>query len=360
MLRKRDFLTVLAALIFLTAARLAGTEGIENPRCELIRPGLYRITYQASPHSGHIRVFASSRPDRIDSPRPLLKTRKSPVDVLVPEESGRIYFHLRPASGPTRVVALRRLPLDGARNFRDVGGYRTADGHYVKWGLVYRSNYLAKLTSADYEYLKSLRIAVICDIRASLERMRFPTRWIGPSPEFLNLPVGPARDGTLTLAELKQKVDSINSQNNGRGYDYAISGAEQYGEILHRIAAGDLPLVEHDTSGKDRAGLFAAILLTAVGVPRDVVIQDYLLTTQYMLAPEALQSTTADLQNIFGLPEPLDARTVRAIMTTHAETLEATFDTIEKTFGSFENYLRDALKISDDDLAIIRERLLER
>ena len=78
-----------------------------------------------------------------------------------------------------------------------------------------------------------------------------------------------------------------------------------------------------------------------------------------MLAPDSIERTTADLQKFFGLAEPPDAATVRAIMTTRPETLQATFDNITKTYGSFDNYLRDALKLSDSDLASLRERLLE-
>ena len=339
----------------------AADTGLENPSCERIAPGVYRIDFHASPDAGPVEVFASSRPDRIDSAKPLMVIRKAPAEAFVAERSGRIYFHLKPASGATRVVSIRRLPLEGARNFRDLGGYRVTDGRYLRWGLVYRSNYLSNLTLKDYEYLRSLGVRVICDVRADPERMRFPTRWMGNPPEFFTLPIGPSRDGTLTPEELKRRVDSINAQTKDtiRGYDYAVSGAEQYGKILQRIVAGDLPLVEHDTSGKDRAGLFAAILLTALGVPRDISIQDYLLTTKYMLAPDAFESTTADLQKIFGLSEPPDAPSVRAIMTTRPETLEATLDSITKTYGSFDNYLRNALKISDADLATLRQRLLE-
>jgi protein-tyrosine phosphatase len=345
----------------LLTASVSGTSAIESPTCEPVRSGVYRIAYQGSAHAGPVKVFASSRPDHIDSSEPVLTIRKSPADVSVPQHSGRVYFHLKPVSGPSRVVSVRRLPLEGAKNFRDLGGYRTANGRYVRWGLVYRSNYLANLTPKDYEYLNSLGIRLICDVRADLERMRSPTRWMGSPPEMLNLPIGPSRDGTFTTEELKRRVDSINAQTKDtiRGYDYAVSGAEQYGKILRRMAAGDLPLVEHDTSGKDRAGLFAAILLTSLGVPRDLVIQDYLLTTKYMLAPDAIDSTTADLQKIFGLPEAPEAATVKAIMTTRPETLEATLDSVTKTYGSFENYLRDGLKISDADLALLRQRLLE-
>ena len=196
-------------------------------------------------------------------------------------------------------VSVRRLPLEGANNFRDLGGYRTGDGHYVRWGLVYRSGYLVNLTPKDSAYLNTLGIRLVCDVRADGERMRAPDpdQWTGNAPELLSVPIGPNRDGTLSAEDLKKRVAKINAESKDsiRGYDYAITDATQYGKILHRIASGDLPAVEHCTSGKDRTGVFSAILLTALGVPRETVIQDYLLTTQYMLAPDSIERTTADL-----------------------------------------------------------------
>ena len=308
-------------------------------------------------------MFASSRPDRIDSEKPVGILRNATGNISVPDRSGRVYFHLRSSNGAIRVVSVRRLPLEGANNFRDLGGYRTADGHYVRWGLVYRSGYLANLTPKDSAYLNTRGIRLVCDVRADGERMRAPDpdQWTGNAPELLSVPIGPNRDGTLSAEDLKKRVAKINAESKDsiRGYDYAITDATQYGKILHRIASGDLPAVEHCTSGKDRTGVFSAILLTALGVPRETVIQDYLLTTQYMLAPDSIERTAADLQKISGLSEPPDAATVKAVMTTRPETLQATFDSISKTYGSFDNYLRDSLKISDSDLARLRDELLE-
>jgi protein-tyrosine phosphatase len=355
------FFTVGLTLV-LRAISSPAAAGIENPTCELIGPGVYRIDYQASPGAGAVQVFASSLPDRIDSEKPLLTIRQSPAEVSVPGTSGRIYFHLKPASGPTRVVSIRRLPLEGAKNFRDLGGYRAGDGRYVRWGLVYRSNYLVDLTPKDFAYLNGLGIRLVCDVRSEAERARTPDHWVGNAPEFFSVPIGPNRDGTLTPEELKQRVAALNNEstNSTRGYDkLAIDFAPQFGNILRRLAAGDLPAVEHCSSGKDRTGIFSAILLTALGVPRDTVIQDYLLTTRYLLATDSIERTTADLQKIFGLSEPPDASSVRAIMTTKPETLEATFESLNKTYGSFDAYLQNALKISNSDLETLRQRLLE-
>jgi protein-tyrosine phosphatase len=336
-------------------------EGIENPTCELILPCVYTIDFQSVAKAGAVEVFASSKPDRIDSAKPVGLIRKAPANVLVPQNSGRIYFHLKPASGTARVVSVRRLPLEGAKNFRDLGGYRTSDGHYVRWGLVYRSGYLTDLTKQDYQYLSGLGIRLVCDVRAEGERMRSPTNWVGDSPEFLSVPIGPNRDGTLTAEDLKRRVAAARDPNKGPApaYDFAIKDAEQYGKILHRIVAGDLPAVEHCTSGKDRTGVFSAILLTALGVPPEAVVQDYLLTERYLLAPDSFESTRAQLQKIFGLAEPLDDASVKAIIALRPQTLEATFDNINKTYGSFDAYLRDAVKLPDADRTILRQRLLE-
>lgn len=335
--------------------------GIENPTCELLHAGIYRLDFQVSPAAGPVDVFVSSSPDRIDSEKPVLTIRKTPVEVPVPERTGRIYFHLKPAFGATRVVSIRRLPLEGAKNFRDLGGYRTSDGHYVRWGLVYRSNHLVNLTARDFEYLNSLGIRLVCDVRSDGERARAPDHWTGNAPEFFFVPIGSNLITTPTADDLKRRVATINSETKDsvRAYDYAIEYAGQYAKILRRIAAGDLPAVEHCTAGKDRTGVFSAILLTALGVPRDTVVQDYLLSNQYLLAPDTIASTSADLQHAFGLTEPPDLSTVKAIMTARPETLEATLDKITRTYGSFDNYLRDALKLSDSDLALIRQRLLE-
>jgi len=327
------FVLVLAAFSTCTL----GATGIENPRCDQIGPGLYRIDYQASAGAGEVKVFASSRPDGFDSAKPLLTIQHPPADVAVPAGLGRVYFHLKPASGATRVVSIRRLPLEGASNFRDLGGYRTSDGQYVRWGLVYRSNHLANLTAKDYEYLKSLGIRLVCDVRTERERQRSPTRWMGPPPEFLTTPI-----------------------ESGAYNRYVIDDAPQYGVILRRLASGDLPAVEHCSGGKDRTGVFSALLLTALGVPRDVVIQDYLLTTEYVLSAGSIEKTTADLQWLLKLPQRPDAAFVKARMTTQPETLQAAFSAIDQAYGSFPNYLQHGLGISDSDLARLRQRLLER
>ena len=81
----------------------------------------------------------------------------------------RAYFWVKPEQGTIRMVAERVLPLEGGRNFRDLGGYQTSSGATVKWGILYRSGVMTGLTQQDYNYLRQLGINQICDFRAKEE-----------------------------------------------------------------------------------------------------------------------------------------------------------------------------------------------
>ena len=105
----------------------------------------------------------------------------SRLETTIPDSISRPYFAIVSENGARQDVAERLLPLEGGRNFRDLGGYPAADGKYTKWGMMYRSGVLAELTDTDYDYLSALDIAVICDFRASEERTMETTNWRGGS-----------------------------------------------------------------------------------------------------------------------------------------------------------------------------------
>jgi protein-tyrosine phosphatase len=351
----------------LVAAALAASTvdaDIQKASCDG-RTGAYHIDYLASPDAGPVVVYPSSRPDRIEPFAPVT-AGGSPVDVSL----GRVYFHLKPASGPTRVVADRRLPLEGAANFRDLGGYRTSSGRYVRWGLVYRSNHLVGLTARDYRYLDSLGIRLVCDLRTEGERELSPTKWVGRAPEILSAPVGENRDIQGARERMKQRLLLAANPPDPKSpaaadplpltYEkFIVEHVGSYQAVFKRLAAGDLPAVTHCTAGKDRTGVFAAVLLTTLGVPRQTVLEDYALTSQYFLDDEHIEGTEADVQSFMGGDVRPTAAFVKSIMTARPEVLEATFASIDKHYGSFDGFLHDGLKLSEEDLTRLRERLLE-
>jgi protein-tyrosine phosphatase len=327
----------LAAFLFVLG-RLALAAGIDNATCEQTGPTTYHLEFQAPADAGAIAIYASSRADRIDSAQPVLTTRRSPADVTVPAGASRVYFHLKPQSGPTRVVATRRIPLDGAANFRDLGGYRTTDGHHVKWGTIYRSNSLAQVTAKDYDLLGHLGIRLVCDFRVDSERRTSPTKWQGADPPEIAI----------------ESIDTIKYFGTNREAGYltiyqriADDGAMQFADVLRRIIKGDLPTLVHCTSGKDRTGTFSAFLLTLLGVPRDVVQADYELSNKYLLKDRVNGLSPSDLHALW-IASGVDPAW-----------LGMAFTALDSKYGSFDNYLHNTLGLSDADLAALRSRLLE-
>lgn len=252
--------------------------------------------------------------------------------------------------------------LEGAANFRDIGGYPTADGHHVRKGLVYRSNQLSDLTSTDYERLNAIGIKLVCDFRTDGERRRSPTKWQGSTPpEMMRAQIMKEADVNLSPDRLRELTSRSSSSALGSAYERMVTAepAAEYGQLYKQIAAGKLPTIAHCTAGKDRTGVFSAVLLTMLGVPRASVIEDYMLTGEYMSSPKVLARAATDMQRAFGTAEAPDEATIRAIYAMHAEVLTNTFATIDRLYGSFDGFVRDGLKLMPSDVASLRTQLLE-
>lgn len=264
-------------------------------------------------------------------------------------------------------AADRPLPLEGSKNFRDLGGYETTDGHKVKAGRVYRSDALAKLTDSDYETLAALKIRTVCDFRMQSERDREPTKWKGNAPEFLLLDIGgtpggpkgqdPASAFLRPLLEGKATAAQMAEMMRQNMVEMAYNGAPQIGTMLRRLVSHGEPLLYHCTAGKDRTGLATAFLLTLLGVKQEVIEADYLLINKLMPPDQTAPAMAKRLEAMVGTK--LDPELVKPLLGTRPEWLAAAFEGIQKKSGSFESYRRDALGLSDEDVAVLKLRLLE-
>jgi protein-tyrosine phosphatase len=365
------------ALGVLAAAAAASAAGVERASVELIAPGVYRIDLSATADAWPIAIYPSAKPDTVDAQARPVTARTTTLHVTVPGRQ-RVYFHLRPASGRTRVVALRQIPLEGAQNLRDLGGYRTADGRYVKWGLLYRSDALARLTAADYETVNGLGLRLICDFRTSGERAHAPTSWQGaPAPETLTTSPGNAAGAaaaatvapTASFARmsndaLRQRIADIEAGRAVPEFDafyprMAAGNVAAYRMLMARIIAGDLPLLHHCTAGQDRTGVFSAILLLALGVPLDTVMEDYLLTNRHRRPNAYIESARLEIQKRLGLVEPPSPETVRFMEDIHPSNLRLGLAGIDEKWGNFDAFLQEGLQLSKTRLEQLRVRLLE-
>lgn len=137
-----------------------------------------------------------------------------------------------------------------------------------------------------------------------------------------------------------------------RGYETNVAGyAPSYAATLRRIVNSDRPVLYHCTAGKDRTGLFTALLLSFLGVPRSAVFEDYLLSNDYVATPQRIETLAAQLKATPAQVAPL-ARVERTY-------LETAFRVIDERYRSLDNYRRTALALSDEDLKRLKARLLE-
>jgi protein-tyrosine phosphatase len=358
--------SVFSVALIVCAAYIAA-ETIERLACELVRPGVYQIQFTPSATSGPVAIYASTSPEAIDRPQPLVSDAHFPIDITIPDDGHRIYFHLKPTNGRPRVTTVRRLPLEGAVNFRDVGGYPTKNGRFTRWGVVYRSDQLADLTANDYAYLNRLGIRLECDLRTPGERERQPTRWQGATPEVLYASILRDSDLQATRAALPKEEFLKRLAEAQRGSDAQLGGSydrfvsefvDSYAQVFHRIAHDTGASVTHCTAGRDRTGVFSAVLLTALGVPWDVVVDDYLLTDRYRLTDADVERTRLEYQKQYGLDELPPVGAVRGMRALRKSTMERTFATIRRTYSSFDGFVRDGLKMTPADLKALKLRLL--
>lgn len=249
----------------------------------------------------------------------------------------------------------RVLPLEGGQNFRDLGGYRTRDGRSVRWGMLYRSGAMNTLTDADYRYLAKLGIRTVCDFRSTAERNTAPVRWSNDvAPKVF------ADDYKMDMGELGLRAAKNWTAEEARATMAAsyprILGQfnSQYRRMFQELLAGNAPLAFNCTGGKDRTGIAAALILTALDVPRETVIEDYVLSDRYVdlrKAAAAAGSLTAGWQEM-----PAPAR--EAFARSDRSYIESVFRVLDAHPGGAEGYLRDELGLSRDDLLALRQRYI--
>jgi len=247
----------------------------------------------------------------------------------------------------------RRVPLGGASNFRDLGGYEARDGRRVRWRRLYRSSSLAALTDDDLLQVSRLSIRTVCDLRRDEERDEEPSRLPqNDAPRVVHLPVGPKReeskiyehlaDGDATPAAMYEAMIEIYRA-------FALDFMPQYTELVRRVARSEhLPLLFHCTAGKDRTGFAAALVLEAIGVPRTTILADYELTNDYW---------SRDITERY--PRLKSPELFHTLLSANPDYLLAAFSAIEERFSDFDAYLSEGLEITPDERERLRDHLLD-
>jgi protein-tyrosine phosphatase len=249
----------------------------------------------------------------------------------------------------------RLLPLEGGQNFRDLGGYRTADGRMVKWDKIYRSGAMSRLTEKDFAWLAAHDLKTVVDFRDTRERTSEPVNWpAATKPTVLSRDY--AMDhGMFMNALLKPglNADQVRDVMATLYRDIPNLFADQYRVLFEQLLATDGTVAFNCSAGKDRTGVAAAILLTVLGVDRETVVQDYLLSNSYF-RPQALKADDPSMAIFKKLPP--DA--TKALMGVDRRFIEAAFATMEAYPGGVQGYYREKLGLDDVKIASLRAKYL--
>lgn len=261
------------------------------------------------------------------------------------------------------VIPVQRiLSLEGGCNFRDFGGYPTADGQQVRRGRLFRSGVLAHLNDADGDIVRGLGIRTIIDMRREQERVREPTRWHGAEVRVRH------QDHALDAASLNwivrgqsQTVDTARDALIGLYRSMPQWLATRLQDLFASLVDDEVPLLLHCSAGKDRTGFGAALVLEVLGVSRETVLRDYALTNEavdleaFVLRHHASNMGLADEEHPL-LAVPPEAR--HAMLAADPDYLLAALECVDHTHGSVLAYVRDALGVGGAGIEKLRANLL--
>ena len=169
--------------------------------------------------------------------------------------------------------------MEGGSNFRDLGGYPTDDGGQVKRGLLFRSGAMTGLTDKDQNYLDSFGFKTIIDLRSTEEVELYPNHWaVASNIDYLRVP--------YSILEMMAQAVEVSEQKDGDGhggmYDTLLTTIKPQLQLyFNALLQGRVPLVVNCSAGQDRTGVTSALLLASLGVSREQIIEDYLLSVSY-------------------------------------------------------------------------------
>ncbi|CAG4883141.1 Protein-tyrosine phosphatase [Georgfuchsia toluolica] len=252
--------------------------------------------------------------------------------------------------------------LEGAPNFRDLGGYPTVDGRKVRRGRVFRSDGLHALSERDFDDLSRLGLRLVCDLRSEYERKRKPTVW--PQrfvPKTLLMEVN--ADPRVNHAGLLEMLHHDSSPQGAAAMMSSVYRlvpgmlAQYIPSFFSALVSNDqLPLVFHCSAGKDRTGILSAIILLALGVPREVVFEDYLKTVRYQNRLKLLLHVDEFLEPIYAPARP-PQEVASILMGVERRFLEEALAVMGERDGRIDDYLLSA-GVTQEQIERMRNRLL--
>ncbi|WP_132389097.1 tyrosine-protein phosphatase [Novosphingobium sp. PhB165] len=355
-------LATLAAATSLAASPvLAAT--IDAPVVERLSPDTVAVRWNGG---DPVDVLAAKGFDTPDSAASLLASKDAGgrFEAHPGQHERPIYLLRDTRTGQTVHVAERVLQLEQGTNFRDLGGYTGADGKHVRWGMLYRSGGQAMLTDDDVREIKGLGIVNLIDLRSNDERVLAPTRLDGIRYQAMGYSMNAINIGPDQLQKMKE--------NPGVGLMAAYRTmpemiTPQIRMVFRTMLDHQGPLVWNCTAGQDRTGIVSALVLSALGVPRDQIYADYVLTTKSRnphwemppISDATVKEHPAAAMWAAMQSEPAFAKPFPLTGADGVPFIAAAFQAIEAKWGSVDAFLDQGIGLHKEDIAQLRKLYLE-
>lgn len=270
----------------------------------------------------------------------------------------------------------RIVPIKGMYNFRDIGGYLTESGKRIKWGKIYRGDHLYNLESIDDSLLEEVGINSIIDLRSAREINDSPNPYIGQTRSVYcdpdahiaafagliqdadkglsieNILDNPDIDMTL-ITQAQAEKQMIQQQHD---FVTTESGQTAFKRVLETMLLDDAaPSYQHCRGGKDRTGYSIMLIMAALGVEKELLVEDYLLTKKAREEKNAVY--LEEFKKLAGNNEEIVSY-LYTFFDTKASFIEGAFEALD-SYGGLDKYLNNEMKLSESDILKLREKYLE-
>ena len=262
---------------------------------------------------------------------------------------------------------MRSLHLTGAPNARDLGGLHTTDGREIRKGMLIRSDMLQHLTEADCTVLERIPLKTVIDFRTAREMREMPDAVI-PGVTYVPCPILQEMSG-ITREQVSEEIPPYYRAAIDAGFeaenrmtqmyiplvegDYSLEHYRQFlDHVLHHEGGA---LLYHCTAGKDRVGIGTMLILTALGVDRDTILEDYLLTNVYC---EAETDQTVEKAKLYS-DAPSTEFAVRAFDSARERYMRTAWDSIDRRYGDVKTFMTERLDFGEEKQAALREKYLK-
>jgi protein-tyrosine phosphatase len=318
--------------------------------------GCYRFVWPAAVLASPVTLYGGRDAQNIPRERALLHDARPGARVPASWPGVREYFYLQGGDGQGLTVAQRDVPLAGSINFRDLGGYATADGRRVQWGRLFRSGHMANLSAAGLAQFAALDIRAVCDFRTEEERAS-ELRGLPNNPRVEVLGITPGIGDRYFFNRLfdstddpQKVVDALHEMMRV----LVLTAAPRYQRLFELLLEGPAGAVLINCSaGKERTGLASVLLLTALGVPRATIYYDFMLSQRYFPA-EAEIPRVITKYSVRATGEAA-RNLIMPLLETRESYLQSAFAAIDERYGSGEAMLQAVYGLGASELAHLRD-----